>query len=109
MRQEIPLSEAELAAIDDRVAAFEKLLVQLADVGFKAAGRCVQVPLGNDVVAAENGPYLVTGIAIGTRFGTPARTIFRTAVRRRSWNSFPVTPARLQADLTSKLHGSYQV
>lgn len=32
MRQEIPLREAELAAIDDGVAAFEKLLVQLADV-----------------------------------------------------------------------------
>jgi hypothetical protein len=32
MRQEIPLKEAELAAIDDGVAAFEKLLVQLADV-----------------------------------------------------------------------------
>jgi hypothetical protein len=32
MRQEIPLREAELAAIDDGVAAFEKLLAQLADV-----------------------------------------------------------------------------
>jgi hypothetical protein len=32
MRQEIPLKEVELAAIDDGVAAFEKLLVHLADV-----------------------------------------------------------------------------
>ena len=32
MRQEIPLKEVELAAIDDGVAAFEKLLAQLADV-----------------------------------------------------------------------------
>ncbi|MEO8593706.1 MAG: tyrosine-type recombinase/integrase, partial [Candidatus Solibacter sp.] len=32
MRQEIPLKEAELAAIDDGVAAFDKLLTQLADV-----------------------------------------------------------------------------
>jgi integrase len=32
MRQEIPLREVELAAIDDGVAAFEKLLARLADV-----------------------------------------------------------------------------
>jgi integrase len=32
MRQEIPLKEDELVAIDDGVAAFEKLLSQLADV-----------------------------------------------------------------------------
>lgn len=32
MRQEIPLKEVELTAIDDGVAAFEKLLAQLADV-----------------------------------------------------------------------------
>ena len=36
MRQEIPLKEAELAAIDDGVAAFEKLLAQLADVSTPA-------------------------------------------------------------------------
>jgi integrase len=32
MRQEIPLQEAELAAVEDGVAAFEKLLTRLADV-----------------------------------------------------------------------------
>jgi hypothetical protein len=32
MRQEIPLNEAELAAVDDGLAALEKLLDQLADV-----------------------------------------------------------------------------
>ena len=32
MRQEIPLSDAELAALDDRVSAFESLLSRLADV-----------------------------------------------------------------------------
>ena len=32
MRQEIPLKETELAAIDEGVAAFEQLLTQLADV-----------------------------------------------------------------------------
>jgi len=32
MRQEIPLKEVEIAAIDDGVIAFEKLLTQLADV-----------------------------------------------------------------------------
>ena len=32
MRQEIPLKETELTAIDEGVAAFEKLLTQLADV-----------------------------------------------------------------------------
>jgi hypothetical protein len=32
MRQEIPLNEAELAAVDDGVAALERLLDQLADV-----------------------------------------------------------------------------
>ena len=31
-RQEIPLKDAELAAIDDGVAAFEKLLAELSDV-----------------------------------------------------------------------------
>lgn len=32
MRQEIPLQESELAAVEDGVAAFEKLLTQLADL-----------------------------------------------------------------------------
>ena len=32
MRREIPLKEVEIAAIDDDVIAFEKLLTQLADV-----------------------------------------------------------------------------
>lgn len=32
LRQEIPLSDSELAAVDDGVAAMEKLLEQLADV-----------------------------------------------------------------------------
>lgn len=36
MRQEIPLSEAELAAVDDGLAALEKLLDQLADVATPA-------------------------------------------------------------------------
>lgn len=36
MRQEIPLNEAELAAVDDGVAALEKLLDQLADVATPA-------------------------------------------------------------------------
>jgi hypothetical protein len=36
MRQEIPLNEAELAAVDDGVAALQKLLDQLADVATPA-------------------------------------------------------------------------
>ena len=32
MRQDIPLNEAELAAVDDGVSALDKLLAQLADV-----------------------------------------------------------------------------
>ncbi len=32
LRQEIPLSEAEVAAVDDGIAAMEKLLEQLVDV-----------------------------------------------------------------------------
>jgi hypothetical protein len=32
LRQEIPLNDSELAAVDGRVAALEKLLAQLADV-----------------------------------------------------------------------------
>ena len=32
MRQELPLNDAELAAVDDGLAAFEKLLSQLADL-----------------------------------------------------------------------------
>src|SRR5216683_6043739 len=35
--------------------------------------------------------------AIATRSGTPARTMFRAAVRRRSWNSLSGTPAAWQA------------
>src|SRR6267143_5983763 len=35
--------------------------------------------------------------AIATRSGTPARTILRAAVRRRSWNSLSGTPATSQA------------
>jgi hypothetical protein len=33
MREEIPLNEAELAAVDDGVTALEKLLENLADSG----------------------------------------------------------------------------
>lgn len=36
MRQEIPLNEAELAAVDDGLTALEKLLDQLADVATPA-------------------------------------------------------------------------
>src|SRR5713101_3142447 len=36
-------------------------------------------------------------IAMATRSGTPARTMFRAAVRRRSWNSLSGTPAAWQA------------
>jgi hypothetical protein len=36
MRQEIPLNEAELAAVDDGLAALEELLDQLADVATPA-------------------------------------------------------------------------
>ena len=36
MRQEIPLNEAELAAVDDGVGALQKLLEQLADVATPA-------------------------------------------------------------------------
>jgi hypothetical protein len=32
LKQEIPLTEAEVAAVDDGVAAFDKLLTNLADV-----------------------------------------------------------------------------
>jgi hypothetical protein len=32
LKQEIPLTEAEVAAVDDGITAFEKLLTQLADV-----------------------------------------------------------------------------
>jgi len=32
LRQEIPLSEAEVAAVDDGIGAMEKLLEQLVDV-----------------------------------------------------------------------------
>src|SRR2546425_10936723 len=35
--------------------------------------------------------------AIATRSGTPARTMFRAAARRRSWNSLSGTPAAWQA------------
>ena len=37
-------------------------------------------------------------ISIAMRSGTPARTMLRIAVRRRSWKSFPFTPALRQAD-----------
>jgi hypothetical protein len=36
MRQEIPLNDAELAAVDDGLAALERLLDQLADVATPA-------------------------------------------------------------------------
>ena len=46
MRQEIPLKDTELAAIDDGVVAFEKLLAQLADVPTPAGPtpRQIQAP-----------------------------------------------------------------
>jgi hypothetical protein len=39
MRQEIPLNEAELAALDDGLSALESLLSRLADVPTPAAQR----------------------------------------------------------------------
>ncbi len=43
MRQEIPLSDAELAALDDRVSALESLLSRLADVPTPAGQTPVQL------------------------------------------------------------------
>jgi len=48
MRQEIPLSEAELAALDDGVSALESLLARLADVPTPAGPTPLQ--LGNACV-----------------------------------------------------------
>jgi hypothetical protein len=43
MRQEIPLSDAELAALDDGVSALESLLSRLADVPTPAGQTPVQL------------------------------------------------------------------
>lgn len=47
MRQEIPLNDAELAAVDDGVAALEKLLDQLADVATPAGPTPRQLRAGS--------------------------------------------------------------
>jgi hypothetical protein len=49
--QEIPLGEAEQAAVEDGVAAYEKLLSQLADVP-TPAGRTRQI--GTDLIQITN-------------------------------------------------------
>jgi hypothetical protein len=46
MRQELPLNDAELAAVDDGLAAFEKLLSQLADVPTPAGPNATRTPDG---------------------------------------------------------------
>jgi hypothetical protein len=48
MRQEIPLSEAELAAVDDGLAALEKLLDQLADIATPAGPTARHLRTGSD-------------------------------------------------------------
>ena len=58
MRQEIPLSDAEVAAVDDGLAAFDNLLSQLADVPTPAgptprelrASELVQIEPGHDLL-----------------------------------------------------------
>ena len=55
MRQEIPLNDAELAAVDDGLAALEKLLDQLADVATPAGPtpRQLQAPGLTQIANAE--------------------------------------------------------
>jgi len=56
MRQEIPLNEAELAAVDDGLAALEKLLDQLADVATPAGPTPRQLRASELVQIAGTGP-----------------------------------------------------
>jgi len=51
----------------------------------------------NDIVPVKKRPRLMTWFIIATLSGTPAQTIFQTAVRRKSWMIFIPTPASLQA------------
>ena len=56
-----------------------------------------QIVLAGDVVPIEEVPRPVAAEAMATDSGAPARTMFRTAVRRRSWKSRPSTSAFVQA------------
>lgn len=60
MRQEIPLSEAELAAVDDGLAALEKLLGQLADVATPAGPTPRQLREPGLVQIANSEPHKVS-------------------------------------------------
>jgi len=57
-----------------------------------------EVIIGNDVVSVEYVASPMATDAIAIFSGIPARTILRTALRRRSWNSCPSSFALSQAD-----------
>ena len=59
-----------------------------------------QVGFRDEVVPVKHAARLVPVILIAVFSGMPARTRFRTAVRRKSCSSFPGTPARSQAVLS---------
>ncbi len=56
MRQEIPLNEAELAAVDDGMAALQKLLDQLEDIATPAGPTPRQLRASELVQIAEGSP-----------------------------------------------------
>src|SRR5262249_48205378 len=63
----------------------------------EASCRAVKIGLADDGVATLDAFGLVTGHEHPTVRGTPARSRFLTAVRLRSWNSRPGTPAASHA------------
>jgi len=67
------------------------------DVALPAAEHLELVVLRDDVVPLENRVRFVTADLLRDRLSSPARIMSRTAVRRRSWKSFPGSVAFLHA------------
>jgi hypothetical protein len=61
------------------------------------------IRFARDVVAAEHGLRPVAAYGHRNRWGTPARTMLRTADRRRSWNNFVGTLATVSASTGTAL------
>src|SRR5467141_3942704 len=96
MRQEIPLSDAELAALDDGVSALESLLSRLADVPTPAGPTPLQL---RDTALEPAHDISADGAVVRME---PRETAYEKKAPFRSWasseNSFTEVPAGSDAN-----------
>src|SRR5262245_21178505 len=84
--------QARVGILASCVAGFKRhrcAVIEIVTVGL--ARNLPEVARADEVVVVEHRPGLVAAMVMTTRSGTPALTMFRTAVRRGSCR--PATPA----------------